>query len=45
MSDVESRLKSRLSEEEFQLALKIIALPPSRIRGFIEEKIEEALRQ
>ena len=43
MSGVEDGLRRRLTEEEFRLAVEILGLPPSRVRGFLEEKVEEAL--
>lgn len=45
MKDLESRLKEKLSPEDFELASELLSLSISRIRSFIDEKAEEvALR-
>ncbi|MEM2339487.1 MAG: hypothetical protein QXW83_04720, partial [Nitrososphaerales archaeon] len=40
-SDVERKLKEKLSMEDFELALKLLSLSSSQIRDFIEEKVRE----
>lgn len=44
MGVVEEKLRQKLSEDDYELALQILKLPPSRIRLFIEEKAEEVSR-
>ncbi len=41
MSRVEEMLRERLSPEDLDLAKHILDLPVSRIRGFIQEKVDE----
>ncbi|MFQ6134578.1 MAG: hypothetical protein ACE5KU_02035 [Nitrososphaerales archaeon] len=41
MSKVEDMLRQKLSPEDFDLAEQILDLPVSRIRGFIQEKVDE----
>lgn len=41
MSSIEGKLRTKLTDEEFELAMKIVALPPSKIRGFIEEIVQK----
>ncbi len=43
MGDFEDRLKKDLSEEQLELALKILNLPVSKIRDLIERKVLEVL--
>lgn len=40
-SDVERKLREKLSMEDFELALKLLSLSSSQIRDFIEEKVRE----
>ena len=44
MSMMEELLRKKLTDEEYQLALQLLKLPPSRIRTFLEEKAEEATK-
>ena len=39
-NEVEELLKQKLTPEEFEFAQQILKLPPTRIRGFIEERIK-----
>jgi hypothetical protein len=44
MISVEDRLKKKISGEEYELALQLLRLSPSRIRVFIEEITEKAAK-
>ncbi len=41
MSKVEDILRQKLSPEDFEIAKQILNLPVSRIRGFIQEIVDE----
>jgi len=42
LKNIEARLKEKLSTEDYELASQILNMPSSRVRSFIEQKIEEA---
>jgi prephenate dehydrogenase len=42
MSAIEQKLRGKLSEEDLELALKLLSTPISKIRKVIEELAKEA---
>jgi len=43
MASLKEKLKNKLSNEDYQFLLQILDLPPSKVRGFIEDKVKEVL--
>jgi len=44
MGNVEEKIRKKLSNEEYEFALQLLKLSPSRVRSFIDEKAEESTK-
>mgnify|MGYP000044062209 CR=1 FL=1 len=42
MSEVLERVRGKLNPEEYDMLLRMLSVPPSRIRGLIEKIMAEA---